>query len=577
MTDLPVLLDDALTPRLLGDLDELLGSMYVGGLAYPDPDLPTDLRALAERAASLGLATANGSLNTLAERLEALVAESGRSGRRDRANEVWDELQRLVCWQRIFRTEHAFMMVQARLGASGDAPVKREPPSFPTESRRVFPFGLELAGNRLVLWCRDLDNADSVVLVDELVERSDTDPIHTKAISRLFQDSVLLREVLSAVVVLHEHPVALKGGRRVFSPAYATRPTLQVVAVGYEPPRLPQIPLSGVGTPDFSGVVGAGRLVVVANRSSNRISLRTEQGISTGIAVSPTLRANLIKLLVRDQVESVALDAVVVHRRHGPVLLRVDDELEGACFPVQDPRLFRPTPTQLAANAGDSLAGLGLRAVLATDQDAALVGALDGFRPDDISARFAVEWARAAVTEPGLPAGLPLEISAALTAGQGGFGTLWLVSRFGLVEELEVQIRAFYRGFYAEFPPEPSISDLCCRALLSAWLEIEDIDPLKFLEAHLSALRLSALSHQSTLPDAAEICWLAETLSILTGDGRESGMGRSFDIPLDRIAEVVTEAMWRARTGRGGDSGAQALTDALWLARKTGTEAYFVA
>ncbi len=578
--DLSLLLDNALIPRLLGDLDELLGSVYVGGLVYPDPDLPSDLRDIGERAANLGLSTATEYTRRLADGMQAMVAESDRASRRALAVEVWDELQRLVCWQRIFRTEHAFMVVAARLAQSGEeSAISRPAPTYPTESRRVFPFGIELAGPRVVLWCQDLDSGDTVVLIDELVECSDTDPLHLPAISRLFQDSVRLRDVLGSVIFLDEHPVATNGGRHIFAPAFATRPTIKRVAAGYQPPRLPEIPLRGAGSANFDGIVGAGRLALVVSRNGDRVALRTRGGIPIGLAVTPALRANALKLLMRDRVASAEFDAVVVQRRHGPKLLRVDDELEGPCFPVQDPRLFRLSPTRLAADLkGGGLPSLSLRAALAREADAGLVADLEQFIPADIEERFVREWARAAVAEPGLPTGIPQEVVHALLAEEGGFGALWLAHRFRLTEDLLVQLRALYDHRYSVLAPDASISDICSRALLLAWLEIPDGNPVGFMEAHISALRLSARTRMSTLPDAAEICWLAETLAILTGDEREAGIGRSFDIPLDRILELVTEALWRWRsTPEPAGSDLRAARDALWLARKTGCEGYFLA
>jgi hypothetical protein len=212
--------------------------------------------------------------------------------------------------------------------------------------------------------------------------------------------------------------------------------------------------------------------------------------------------------------------------------------------------------------------------VLAREPDAKLVGALDAFEPADIGERFAVEWARAVVALPGLPVGVPAEISAALS-GRASFGVLWLVNHFDLADDLRVELQALYDAHYVALPDDPTISDICCRALLMAWLAIPDGDPLAFMEAHIAAMRLSETNRMSTLPDAAEICWLAETLAILKGDQREAAMGQSFDIPLDRILELVTEALWRWHAAPETDLAA--VTDALWLARKTGTEGYFLA
>ena len=268
---------------------------------------------------------------------------------------------------------------------------------------------------------------------------------------------------------------------------------------------------------------------------------------------------------------------MVVQRRHGPVLLSVNDELEGACFPTQDPRLYRLNPRKLADRAGDSFAGLCLQAAVAREQDPALVSALDQVIPRDIDERFALEWARAAVTDPGLPAGLPRELGAALSAGEGGFGACWLAHRFRLLDDLAVQLRALFDRRFGVPAAEPSVSDICCRALLGFWLRTPEFEPLPFMEANISAMRLSAHSHQSTLPEAAEICWLAETLKILAGDERESAMGESFDIPLERIGAVVTEALWRWSTAElAREADLRAVTDAIWMARKTGTEGYFL-
>ena len=46
---------EGLIQQLLGDVQEALSQVFVAGLAFPDPDLPDELAALAERAERFGL------------------------------------------------------------------------------------------------------------------------------------------------------------------------------------------------------------------------------------------------------------------------------------------------------------------------------------------------------------------------------------------------------------------------------------------------------------------------------------------------------------------------------------------
>jgi len=559
---LATLLGNTHLPRWLEDLDDLLGALFLGGLAVPDPELPEALEALAERAGALGLASGRQQVAQLGARLRELV--EGGPTRRVRAEAVWEALQRTLCWRRVFRTELDFLEVRARMGQGGEV-LRPEASRLPTASRRVRAVGLELAGARLVLWCRDVETGEDVVLLDELAEVP-VDPFQGRVISRLFQEALWLRDVLMAEIALCEHPVSMRGGRPVFAPAYTVRPTLDSAGAG-EVLALPELPLRSSGAIDFRHGEGPGRIRLVASRHGERVGLRTLDGVGSGVAMGEVLRLNLIKLLVREQAASVEVEAVILRRRAGPVLLRVEADGREACFPTVDPRAIGLDRRQLADRVGETSAGRCLAAWLRREP-----GHIDlpGF--SGIEGLEAL-WTRAYTgSEERAPEGLEASLAEALEGQVVDALTLWAIGHFDLVDRLRDPLLALYERAYLTVSDEPKIPEICARALLIHWLALPNTDATGFLTAHLDAIGRSARDPSQTLPEARALGWLLEAVGVVTGDAQPA---ERLGLPRSRVLVLVAEALW-TWSHRPSEASRWALRDALWLAERVGLVSVFL-
>lgn len=98
---------------LVGDVLDLAGAVALAGLARPDPDLPGELRELAQRAEALRLDEGARRLRALAAALERVSAAEPED-RRPRAREAHDALQRLVAWARQVRVEIELLGAEER-------------------------------------------------------------------------------------------------------------------------------------------------------------------------------------------------------------------------------------------------------------------------------------------------------------------------------------------------------------------------------------------------------------------------------------------------------------------------------
>ncbi len=351
-----------LVARLLADIDEALKQIYVAGLAYPDPELPDELAALAERSERHGLATATEHLLGLRANLEAIGKERDLAWRQQLSSAAWSRTQRFVAWLRLFRTEHGFLQVQGQLAAQSTGTVERRRVAYPARTMSVWPVGIELSpGGRLVIFARDLDSELVVLLRDQLAEYDPEHPLRSHAISRLFQDSVRLGDVLSSVIRLENHPVVQRHKALLFRPAFQATPKLLPVADNFEAPALTQMPLdesSGVPVPVHSA--GPAHLRLHVTREGGVLEIKSSKGGAVPIELDAyALKFNLTKLMLREATETLELDAVVLPRKDALLVLSVTTPLDNTVYPSHDPALFRVGDVVLVRRAETTRAALG--------------------------------------------------------------------------------------------------------------------------------------------------------------------------------------------------------------------------
>lgn len=370
--DLAELADSAvLVDRFLDDVREVVKQLYIAGVAYPDPDLPEELEGLAERAARHGLAGALEHLVILRAELEALAGEThDLFVRADRSEAVWQRAQRLVAWLRMFRQEHDLVTVQSRLTrqaqaeAAGESVLQRKP-RLPVASLDVWPVGLQRRGSKLTILARDVETGRRVALVDELADVPPHGPFAGLVISRLFRDQIDLGVLLGGLIRLDQHPYVETGPGRgqqrtlMFRPAFIATPRPLPVARNFVAPALEAGPSGGRPY----------RIPLeVSRQSTGALQLLTTGGESAGVYVGRTLRANLLKLLVREGGGTQTVDATLLQDSEAHHLLAVSTDYDERVFPVDDLRLFRLDRVVLARRAHEdaipqkSASGVCLRA-----------------------------------------------------------------------------------------------------------------------------------------------------------------------------------------------------------------------
>lgn len=361
--------------RFLNDLGETLGQIFIAGLAFPDPELTDELLELAGRAARLALATAVRHCLRLRTLLDVLAQERDATARAQLAPAIWDETQQLLTWYRVLRVEHDLGTVQLQLEKQPRPTETSTPTDLDTVSLALWPLGLELGlGGRAVIHARALDDAQPVILLDELTEIDSLDPLHQRAISRLFQVDLRLDDLMRSVIVVDNHPVVERDGTLVLRPAFSSRPSLRAVASNFvapKPPHLLSSQSSNAQTLTRSGhgaVPGTAPSTLPARLHRRaRAATLTPIHLPLSLHTTPILDFNLTKLLIREATPSLHLELTVLAPQEPLQLLAVHTDLDGRTLPHLDPTAYTLHSAVLAQRAlqdptpEDTLEGLALR------------------------------------------------------------------------------------------------------------------------------------------------------------------------------------------------------------------------
>ncbi len=597
-----------LVDRFLSDVDEALKQIFVAGLAYPDPELPDELNALAERASRHGLASAVAHLSRLAVLVEAISAQRDLLVRHDFAQRAWDETQRFVAWLRMFRVEHDHLVVQGKLAAQSVGAVEHRRVTYPARTMSVWPVGMELdAGGRLVIFARDLDSRLVVLLRDHLADFDPESPLTSRAISRLFQDSIVLGDVLRNVIRLEDHPVVTRARALLVRPAFQAIPKLRPVGDRFTAPALPTMPLSPSGAPAPIVSDGPARLSLRARLDGGALVVETLAGARVPLSLSTqTLRHNLTKLMIREAAACVELDAVLLPRDEELLILNVTTPLEGVTFPAYDPSLFKIANTVLARAAdatAEALTHAPIKAAwlrcaaylpggVTPEQVDDLLGQLAGLKASALSDHYLLELSRYFVGGEGEPEGLEhtlrrtLQLAALpegasvdlgalahvlglperatspvdlrLIDGDAIYKAVWMAFERDLIESLEVELDAVYKARYAGELKNPTPGDVCARALMMAIFErlVQDEDvaaearpSTQFLRAFINDLNPGgARAKKTPMPEPLEIFWYGDTLAVLTAGDRLGSPVSKLGLSREVITRACVDALHAWRT-----------------------------
>lgn len=602
-----------LVDRFLLDVEEALKQVFVAGLAYPDPELADELASLSDRARRHGLPTATEGLDRLRILLLATHAERDLMRRQELAHRSWDETQRFVAWLRLFRVEYDLLAVQSRLEQDAEkADAEETAPVFPTATLTARPLGMNLsASGRLLLYCQDVETGGAVVFHDHLAEWSRENPLRAPAISRLFQDSLFLGDVLAGVIRTEDHPVAWRRGAAVLRPAFAAIPEVLAVADDFAPVPLPS---TGPGP----------------HREALHVSLtQGRPRVSPSTAMSQTLQFNLIKLLTRERRDHLELDAVLVSGGGDRTLLSVTTGFDGRVFPTYDTALFRQARSVVHARAvkvderlgGTTVAGFWVRAASCLLHGAthaeidSLRNSLPTRRALGVAEHYRLGYAAFLLDEVHHPEGMrtlletalrlatassasdidPVDL--ALVLGQrrsssadfrlldGNFvyQTLWLVYACALADDLRGPLRELWKARYASALVDPGWGDVVARVLLLLLMHetgqmggedavgaMEDAvgEAAVFLAAHVGDLRQHGGNR--TAPELIEWLQLGDTFAWLHDLDRFGVTIRALGVTPERLWIPVSAALlgWTLDVEHGGSTQALAMRagDALAVA-----------
>lgn len=645
-----------LVDLFLSDLNEALRQLFVAGLSFPDPELPSALHELQQRARALRLPTAFERLGKLHAWLRATLAEPDLDARAPLASSAWNETQRLLAWARLYRSEHDLRVVQARMAAEAQGLKIEAEPTFKTRSLSLWPAGIELApSGKLLVYGVSIDTGAPVVLIDHLSEYTREAPFAGRAISRMFQEAIELPRLLTSIVRLEEHPYTEKDGVISFRPAFRTTPRMLPPGDRFQPPRLPVLNVAL----DAQIPTGPFEIEVALSWSGGRIHLGSLRG-EIPIRMTPLLRFNLAKLLLREGLRRDEFRACLLAKDEEFELLYLVTPLDGRAYPTVDPTAFGVAREVLQARArrvqipgeravelflqvaahalghGDAaqvaqLRGHILEATPTGIEERyrlALARHLLGLHPDPSKERPFLQDALALLLRPqGSPVDLSrlsrvLGLSLAHTSasdlrhidGAFAYRVLWLLLQCNLVDEFRPLLEQLFQGSYQGELKDPTVGDVCARALLLALLaqpavgltnptedseDDEDDDgdddeeisldrglagwvkAREFLQAHLADLapRKSTMKSKP-LPELIELLQLGDTLAFLAGENRLGPTVVALQISPEKLRHACVEALlaWCSSTEseRPRWQDATGAADAMLVIAASGLSPFFL-
>jgi hypothetical protein len=307
--DHTTLVDGSVT-RWLTAVDDVIGRLLVGGLAYPDGELAPTLEGLADRAAALGTVTGCRSLAVLAVHVDALrPGPPDPEARRALAESTWIELAAFQRWLDAFRRTIGLALARAVSEGVATAP---SPEDVPRMTARLFLDGMTFRGDEVRLHAHTADG-HAVVLVDPVVGRDADDPFDVPLVSRLFQDELALRGLLGAALDVDEHPFVARGVQRVLRPDLRRRPTRVAAKAVGKGPHVRTVRVRPADPPEALG--------------------------GEEVVVSDVLTTNLLARRVVHGDAPVVLHTLLHRTTHHPIGAVVDGvltcpHLDPACWPV---------------------------------------------------------------------------------------------------------------------------------------------------------------------------------------------------------------------------------------------------
>lgn len=594
--------------RFTRDVNEVLEQVTVAGLAYPDPDLPDAVDALAGRGAALGVRTPVAPLLRMAACLRLCSPDADAVVRRDAGARAFEAAQRVTVWLRLFRREQSLSVVAARLAAvEGEASTRAT--TGPTRSVEAWPLGLSYAGGRLTILAQDRDDGTPVIIRDAVPDFDQHDPFRAPYLSRLFQAAVSLGKVLNSLLIFSDHPYAERGGAIVFAPAFRAAAQVRSVTANFEPPGLPEA-RPGARRP---GVLTA----EVRDADAGPGFWLPAHAVMLAVADAPVLTLNLLKAVTVGAQRSIQL--CVIDGPQGARVLHavIDGE---RCFPAADPAVFRWRPTALMQAAAKAPVWLRAAAAIHGGAAPAVLEDLRGYWPDtpSVEAAWQASWVRAALgavppQDAQLAPLIQLALHAAIRPGEcsaaefsrllgkpaGALGpaeraingrvvfmAVWLAGHGGEREVHLPMLRALFTARYTRLDTDPDLHDVCVRALLmAAFAEETALDEgsdvadgyvpiLEYMQTHLSSLvRRPGGAEPQPLPPLDAVLAFADTWARL--NGRDPHHLPVAQLGLDRaeLGMAIARALyaWRCEGAPG-----RIAADALWVGVSAGLARWFV-
>ena len=593
-SEAPLPADARSIDRFLDDLHRSLATVFVGGLAFPDAELPDRLGELTQRAQRLGLSTPFEHCKRLQIWVEQLLSDRNTPERLAWAAHALEETQRLTAWLRLFRTEHAFAVLRTRLRPAADLTASH--PKLPSLTADIWLEGVLLhRTGRAVFFGRQIENGRMVILRDQLAEVSANNPMHQRVLSRLFQSEIRLNQALGSLLRFENHPAVDTETEILLQPAFRSVPQRLSVTAHFKPPHAPQW---------TAALDSPGRLRTNLRRTATGIGCDSPLPIER----SPVLRFNWTKLLAREATPTLSLDLLVLKREDTLVPLHQVDHTDGRVFPALDPTLFRTADVQLlrraTAAAVSPLPGAQLQATALQLVANPRPGDLDEVRgrllelaPTGIAASYRAGLSAWLLGEPaGSLAAIAEDV---LCLAQGStdldrlervlnrgrcspadlrevdgaaiYQALWLGDAAGI--SLDETATALLAGRYSGELLEPSVGDICARTLCldrveaSAEPDEDEEGPhrseaLQFLTAHINDYRPTR-GRRLPLPDLIEIFQLADTFAVVSREPRRGPTVAALQLDMSTVQQRCADALCDWQCLPPDDNRAYQAADAL--------------